>query len=70
MFLGLRQLKDRSQIAQQLFVAGLLTGNIDSPILLQQLDLYVPTVPLRPRPLLAFSRRRTNYGSGHEQIVQ
>ena len=64
MLLGLPQLKDRRQIAHQLFVSGLLTGNIDSPILLQQLDIYAPTEPLRPRPLFAIPRRRTNYGSG------
>ena len=61
MLLGLYQLKDRRQIAEQLFVAGLLTGNIDNPILLQPLDLCTPTVPLRPRPLLAIPRRRQNY---------
>ena len=38
MLLGFHQLNDRRQIAQQLFVAGLLTGNIDSPMLLQQLE--------------------------------
>ena len=61
MLLDLHQLEDRRQIVEQLFVAGLLTDNIDSPILLQPLDLYVLTVPLRPRPLIAIPRRRKKY---------
>ena len=69
MLLCLHQLKERRQIAHQLFVAGLLTCNIDSPILLQQLDLYAPTVPLRPRSLLAIPRRRSNYRSGDPLTV-
>ena len=64
LLLGLQPLKDRLRIAYQLFVAGLWTGYIDCPTLLQQLDLYAPTVPLRPRPLLAIGCRRINYGSG------
>ena len=65
--LGLKKLSDRRYIrrmAQQMFVGGLLTKSIDSLSLLQRLDIYAPTAPLRPRPLINVPRRRTNYGSG------
>ena len=59
--LGLQTLEHRRQALQATFVAKVISGDIDSPYLLEKLNLYAPERPLRIRELV----RPTFSGSAH-----
>lgn len=65
--LRLDTLEKRRHISQASFVAKVLAGEIDSPWILAQIQVYAPERPLRQRPYLQLARRNTNYGQ-HEPI--
>lgn len=48
--LGLAPLAERRHVAGLKFLAGLLNNNIDSPVLLSQISIKVPSRPSRQRP--------------------
>ena len=50
--LGLETLERRRMVAQGMFMFKLLTGRIDAPLLLRNVNFYVPTRPLRTRQFL------------------
>ena len=59
--LSIEPLHFRRTIAQAIFAGKLLTGDIDCPALLTQLNLYVPERPLRQREFLYLEPRSRNY---------
>lgn len=59
--LGIDTLEHRRSIAQAVFVAKVLVGEIDSPGILADLQLYAPERPLRTRNILYLPARATNY---------
>lgn len=65
--LGMQTLEQRRFDAQAVFIAKLLTGEIDSPRILQQLNLYAPERSLRRRDLLSLPQRNVSYGQ-HDPI--
>ena len=56
-------LKKRRDIARVLLVFDLLSGKIDSPNLLTQISLNVPSYQTRSREFLFVEFHRTNYGA-------
>lgn len=58
-------LKDRRKISGQLFLHTLLDNKIDSPQLLQLLNLYAPTARLRRRDIF-----KSNKGSVMSHLSQ
>ena len=72
MLLGLQTLEHRRQALQATFVAKLISSDIDSPYLLQKLNLYAPERPLRTRELLIsmFSRSVHSYNAPINQMIQ
>lgn len=60
--LGLQTLDQRRNTAQVVFVAKILTGEIDSLEILGQLNLYAPERLLRQRNFLLLEPRNTVYG--------
>ena len=60
--LGLETLEQRRTTAQAVFVAKILSGQIDCPAILQQMNLYAPERPLRTRDFLYLEPSRVNYG--------
>ena len=50
--LWLETLEKRRMVAQGMFMLKLLTGRIDAPLLLSNVNFYVPTRPLRTRQFL------------------
>ena len=55
-------LKKRRDVARVLLVFDLLSGKIDSPNLLTQIGLSVPSYQTRGREFLFVEFHRTNYG--------
>lgn len=51
----------RRTVAQAMFAGKLLTGDIDCPTLLAQLNMYAPERPLRQREFLFLEPRGRNY---------
>uniref|UniRef100_A0AAG5DD12 Uncharacterized protein n=1 Tax=Anopheles atroparvus TaxID=41427 RepID=A0AAG5DD12_ANOAO len=60
--LGLNNVQTRHSHAQSLFIASILLHNLDAPLLLSSLPLYVPSRRLRDRPPLRIPTRLTRYG--------
>jgi len=71
MLLGLQTLEHRRRALQATFVAKLISGDIDSPYLLEKLNLYAPERPLRIRELLrpTFSRSAHSYNAPINQMI-
>ncbi|XP_053691953.1 uncharacterized protein LOC128740439 [Sabethes cyaneus] len=65
--LGIQTLERRRFEAQAVFVGKILSGEIDAPNILQQLNLYAPERSLRPRNLLFLPQRNVAYGQ-HDPI--
>lgn len=62
LLLDLETLEQRRKIQQATFVAKLLNGEVDCPVLLSQLNFRVPHRSLRNNSLLQLSYHRTAYG--------
>lgn len=62
LLLGLETLEQRRTIAQTMFVAKTLTGEIDSPEILGQFGFYAPERVLRARNFLHLEARSVDYG--------
>lgn len=60
--LGLDTLERRRRRAQAVFAAKVITGEIDSPELLNQLSFYVPERAMRQRNFLHLAPRNRLYG--------
>lgn len=60
--LGLVTLERRRFNAQAIFVAKILKGEIDSPPILQEINLYAPERRLRQRDFLQLGARNAQYG--------
>lgn len=60
--IGLETLSQRRVSMQCVFIFDIIQGNIDSPVLLEQIPLYVPPRQLRYSSMLAIPHHRTNYG--------
>lgn len=60
--IGLETLSQRRVSMQCVFIFDIIQGNIDSPVLLEQIPLYVPPRQLRNSSMLAIPHHRTNYG--------
>lgn len=60
--LGINTLEHRRSIAQAIFAAKILVGEIDSPGILADLQIYAPERPLRSRNFLHLPARVANYG--------
>lgn len=60
--IGLETLSQRPVSMQCVFIFDIIQGNIDSPVLLEQIPLYVPPRHLRYSSMLAIPHHRTNYG--------
>ena len=67
--LGMETLYSRRDTIRAIFAAKLLLGVVDAPIILDQLNLYVPSIPLRRRDLLRLEFRRTEYGRNEPIIL-
>lgn len=65
--LGLETLENRRTIAQAVFAAKVLIGEVDSPEMLSQLGIYAPQRILRSRDFLHLEARSVNYGM-HDPI--
>ena len=65
--LSIEPLQVRRTIAQAVFGGKLLTGTIDCPALLEQLNVYAPERPLRQRDFLFLDLRSRNYAL-HEPV--
>lgn len=65
--LGLETLQTRRRAAQAVFVAKMFLGEIDSPAILADLNLYAPERVMRQRALLQLAARNTGYGL-HEPV--
>lgn len=52
---------------QAMFVAKVLTNEIDAPAILAELNIYVPERSLRPRDFLQLGIRNSRYGQ-HDPI--
>lgn len=60
--INMESLKVRRMVAKVVFVHKVLTGEIDSPDILNLLSINVPTVNLRNNRFFSISHSRTNYG--------
>lgn len=65
--LGIDTLERRRSIAQAMFAAKVLVGEIDSPEIVAELQLYAPERPLRSRNFLNLPARVANYGQ-HDPV--
>ena len=65
--LSMQPLQLRREVAQAVFVAKILTAEIDCPSLLAQLNIYAPERPLRQRNFMYLEPRNRLFGS-HEPI--
>lgn len=65
--LGLDTLERRRSIAQAVFVAKMLKGEIDAPAILQEIHVYAPERRLRQRDFLYLVPRRVEYAQ-HDPI--
>ena len=59
---GLQTLEHRFKVNQCVFVANILKNELDVPYLLEKINIYAPSRPLRSRNLLVGENRRTLYG--------
>uniref|UniRef100_A0A2M4CUU6 Putative reverse transcriptase n=1 Tax=Anopheles darlingi TaxID=43151 RepID=A0A2M4CUU6_ANODA len=62
LLLGLEPLSMRRAVSQCSFIAGLLEGSIDSPSLLDALDIHVPARNLRSSMFLSVANARSIFG--------
>lgn len=60
--LGIETLEQRRRRAQAVFAAKLIVGDIDSPELLRQLNIYAPERVIRQRNFLQLVPRNRLYG--------
>lgn len=60
--LGLETLENRRCIAQAMFIAKVLLGDIDAPHIMAQLNIYAPERILRQRGFFFLGPRHTEYG--------
>ena len=60
--LDMNTLAGRRDMARAVFVGKLLTGEIDSPLLLAQININAPPRNLRSRDFLRLQHQRTEYG--------
>lgn len=67
MLLGIDTLEKRRSNMQAIFVAKILTNEIDAPNLLAELNIYVPERNLRRRNFLQLGTRNSRYGQ-HDPI--
>lgn len=65
--LGLETLERRRTAAQAVFIAKVILGGVDSPGLLEAIEIYAPERPLRARSFLYLGARSTNYGQ-HDPV--
>lgn len=65
--LGIDTLERRRSIAQAMFAAKVLVGEIDSPEIVAEFQLYAPERPLRSRNFLNLPARVANYGQ-HDPV--
>lgn len=65
--LELNTLEQRRFNAQAVFVAKILKGEIDSPLILEQINMYAPERRLRQRGFLQLGARNGQYGE-HDPI--
>lgn len=61
--LNMDTLENRRRANQALFVAKLLKGEVDAPMLLSLLPVNIPSRPFRRYTFLRQAQHRTNYGS-------
>ena len=59
--LGMAPLAERHHVAGLKFLAGLLNNNIDSPVLLSQISIKVPSRPSRSKAFFYVPHATTNY---------
>lgn len=65
--LGIETLEQRRNNSQAVFIAKILLGELDSPEILNRINIYAPTRVLRQRGFLMLESRNTGYGS-HDPI--
>ena len=66
--LEMENLCNRRNSIRAIFAAKLLLGVVDAPVLLYQLNLYMPSTSLRRRDPLRLDFRRTEYGRNEPVI--
>ena len=69
LLLGLQSLERRRVVAQAVFVAKLIKGEIDAPKLLLKINLYAPDHALRPRNFMIKIDRARTYRGAHDPIT-
>lgn len=67
MLLGIETLEKRRSDMQAVFVAKVLTSEVDAPAILADINVYVPERPLRRRNFLHLASRNSRYGQ-HDPI--